>query len=136
MQVVDRSAHTTAPRFYAEALSAEVRSEQMEVLLELGESRRIIHLESMPNIELIHKEIEKFGDPEINSCLSLPPAERGKVFRLQKWSQKWECYVDVDSSEMSLSLKDGDRITVTKKRNSAVKVSEIMLRIEGNKCTK
>lgn len=32
---------------------------------------------------------------------------------LQKWSEKWECYVDVDVNDIT-KMKDGDRIAIIK----------------------
>lgn len=71
----------------------------------------------------IHDEIRKFGDTEINRCLSQTKStEHDKTYRLQKWSEKWECYVDVDANDIT-KMKDGDRIAIIKTKKSEVKVS-------------
>ena len=63
----------------------------------------------LPKIE---DEIKKFGDQEIN--LSLSQATTEKNYSIQKWSDRWNCYLSVDNESLS-ELQDGDRITIVKK---------------------
>ena len=95
----------------------------MEVLLEFEGCRRIVKLYETDGAEQItgkiHEEIKKFGDIQINEYLSQVETKSKKtgdgVFRLQKWSEKWDCYVDVDS-DCIMDVKDGDRITISKSK--------------------
>ena len=87
----------------------------MELLLEFGESRRVLKLnEKEKRKDRIFDEMKKFGDKDLNSWIESKKegSNSSSTYCLQSYSEKWQCYVAIDDDFKD--LKDGDRISVVK----------------------
>ncbi len=101
----------------------------MEVLLEYEGSRRVVRIpdtEATEALQLIYAEIQKFGDVDINRSLE-SQSQQQRAFSLQKWSEKWKCYVNLDDDAVMYELKDGDRITIKKKNHNTHNTADVQV---------
>ena len=84
----------------------------MEVLLEVGESRREIRIvEGQDVAARIEDELRKTLAKDVKlTCRgnTSDTSSSADEYVLQRWSQKWNTYVDVEPSQVS----NGDRISV------------------------
>lgn len=84
---------------------------EVQVLFEVGKSREILTVSNSASLEAAIKS-------RLPSCSSssspklLPfdncPRDKGKYYILQKWSERWHCYVDATNKE----VEDGAKLTV------------------------
>jgi len=81
--------------------------DRIEVLIELQGSRRQVSLKK-ESLEQLQAEFRHF-DSSIELTLCSDRDSPGRKFLLQRWSEKWRCFVDV--SEIT-ELKDGDRLSI------------------------
>ena len=80
----------------------------MELLFELGNSRQVLKIEKEDLGSFIRSNLPSTSSHSpglipFDDC----PRVKGN-FIMQKWSQQWKCFVDVEKDE----IFDGDRITV------------------------
>jgi len=97
----------------------------MEVLFEIGSSRKPLTVTRETLVEAVERELAKvFGD----ACL-LPfqyheedsTSSKKVMYLLQRWSDKWDAFVDVMETD---EVKDGDRLTVVSRGSNASTGSE------------
>lgn len=84
----------------------------MEVLVEFRQFRKFLKIGSRTNVlATIQSELEKIDEKvELCSCSQFVEGKEN-LFRLQRWSTKFGCYVDItDANE---EVVDGDRLRVT-----------------------
>ena len=93
----------------------------MEVLLEIGEdSRKELRIDKDNVVFAVEGELGQLGMDGILAYFSCVRGEKHRsdkrVYILQRWSEKWENFVDVTDVEQ---IKDGDRLTVVLDRAAA-----------------
>ena len=90
--------------------------EEVQVLFEYKESRRQLTVSPAAICEVVAEELGKFGYAAPVVKLSGPESESISQSRseylLQRWSQRWDAFVDVERVE---DIKSRDRITVIPK---------------------
>ena len=85
---------------------------ELEILLEVGDSRKVL---SATRGELVYVLESELGILGIDGVLAYFSCARGqtagskKVFILQRWSEKWKSFVDVTDIDQ---VFDGDRLTI------------------------
>ena len=91
----------------------------MEVLFDFNGSKRLLKATSHQALaDLVLKEIVRYN-PNATLRFDLEQestSEQRSQYIVQKWSKKWESYIDVDLSD----VEDGDKISATQ---SSVAVS-------------
>lgn len=98
----------------------------MEVLFEYRGSRRQITVADSEGVtRVLSRELHRIGKPKARVFTvndELPSRSQGPlpdIYLLQKWSQQWDCYVDVAHSN---EVADGDRLAVIAKPKPTPKV--------------
>lgn len=87
--------------------------DEIEVLLEVGESRRKLTVERDHLVYAIEEELGKLGIDGVLAYFSCEPGSRlstKQVYILQRWDEKWSTYVDVSDTDQ---VKSGDRLICT-----------------------
>ena len=109
----------------------------MEVLFEFQGSRRLLKPQSSEAVvELVLAEVKKFDQYAFILCESISDndpeqsnAEPRVGYLPQKWSQKWDAYVDVITVD---EVDDGDKLTVTLKPAKSISVSRFLSELLDN----
>ena len=111
----------------------------MEVLFEFQGSRRLLKPQSSEAVvELVLAEVKKFDQYAFILCGSISDndpeqsnAEPRVGYLLQKWSQKWDAYMDVITVD---EVDDGDKLTVTLKpaKSKSISVSRFLSELLDN----
>ena len=94
-------------RMYLMAWTEMAELDRVEVLIELQGSRRQVSLKK-ESPEQLQAEFRHF-DSSIELAVCSDRDSPGRKFLLQRWSEKWRCFVDV--AEIA-EIKDGDRLTI------------------------
>ena len=103
----------------------------MEVLFEYHGSRRQLNIGDGENLtRLASSELQRMGKrrAQVFTAGDDLPVSGGReettpdVYLLQKWSEQWECYVDVVHCN---EVHDGERLTVIAKPKPSSKVSKL-----------
>ena len=84
----------------------------MEVLLEINGSRKVLCVSRNEIVYTLENEIGLLGIDGVLayfSCIRGQSAGAKKVYILQKWSDKWNSFIDVTDTDQ---IVDGDRLTV------------------------
>ena len=93
----------------------------MEVLLEIGGSRKELSVDKGDVVFAVEEELGQLGMDGILAYFSCVRGEEHRtdkrVYILQRWAEKWESFVDVTDVEQ---IKDGDRLTVVLQSSSCV----------------
>ena len=76
----------------------------MEVLLEFGERRRILRLNSTISSKDVKRKM-------VEEVIKFGLEFREDEVSFQKWSQRWQCFVSVDDDAL-VNVEDGDRVQV------------------------
>ena len=92
---------------------------EFAVLMEVGKSRRQVIVTRNSIFEQLHQELRKL-DPQI----SLLQRDDTGTFILQRWSEKWSTYVDVQREE---DVSDGDKLQVIARPSLAADCSSVSL---------
>ena len=89
---------------------------EIELLLEVGASRRIIKATRENLVLALERELGNVG---LDGVLALSPSTSENtsktIFVLQRWTDRWNTFVDVTDESQ---LKDGDKLTLVCKTNS------------------
>ena len=89
---------------------------KIELLLEVGASRRIIKATRDNLVLVLERELGNVG---LDGILALLPSTSENtpktIFVLQRWTDCWYTFVDVTDKSQ---LKDGDKLTLVCKPNS------------------
>ena len=93
-------------------MANESTSGEFAVLLEYGKSRRQVTVSRNRLFEQIQQELRRL-DPQIS--LFQQDGDTG-TFILQRWSEKWSTYIDVEVEE---DVSDGDKLQVIARPNLA-----------------
>ncbi len=101
----------------------------MEVLFEYKGSRRQLNVAGGESLtRVLSRELQRVGKPRAQVFTAkddLPSSRRGEqvpdIYLLQKWSEQWECYVDVAHCN---DVSDGDRLAVVAKPKPTSKVNK------------
>ena len=81
---------------------------EMDLLLEVGESRRELCITEGQNAAaVIEEELRKTLNKAVTVRGSNSSQHQGDLYVLQRWSKKWGTFVDVSPSE----LNSGDRVS-------------------------
>lgn len=95
--------------------------EYMEVLLVYKDSRRQLEVKKRDDVcNVVATALEKIGwhglvtvlEPEASSVCSVQCSSTTPVYILQRWSERWNAFVDIDRID---EIKDGDKLTVISK---------------------
>lgn len=104
---------------------------EIEVLLEVGASRRILETTSENLLLVLQRELGSVG---LDGILDLSPSTHEstdkKVFVLQRWADRWHTFVDVTDIAQ---VKDGDKLTLVCKPGADLSTSSAMDKVL-NKC--
>ena len=90
-----------------------VMEDEIEVLLEIGESRKELAVERDHLVYAVEQELGRLGKDGVLAYFSCDPGSRlstKEVYILQRWDDKWGTYVDVSDTDQ---LKTGDRLVCT-----------------------
>jgi len=106
----------------------------MEVLFEYKQSRRRLNPPSSEVLlDFLLAELKSFdkdaficGIQETTGSADFAKASRGTGYLLQKWSSKWETYVDVGSVD---EVVNGDKLTVVLQPSASQTVSHSVVRV-------
>ena len=95
--------------------------EPLELLLEINSSQKELHVSQDELVYTIEREIGLLGIDGVLAYFSCPRGEcwaTKTVYILQRWSEKWDSFVDVTNTDQ---IVDGDRLTITEelKANSS-----------------
>ena len=97
---------------------------KIEVLLEVGASRRILKTTSESLLLVLERELGSVG---LDGVLALSPSAcestDKKVFVLQRWVDRWHTFVDVTDKAQ---VKDGDKLTLVCKPAADMSTSSAM----------
>ena len=99
----------------------------MEVLLEIGCSKKLLSVTEETLLNVVERELTLMGDvsllPFKHSPSDFPGASK-EFYILQRWSEKWNAFVDIkDASEVSA----GDRLTVVSCPKTSTAMSNVSL---------
>ena len=86
--------------------------ESLEVLFEMNGSRKVLCVGRNEIVYTLENEIGLLGIDGILayfSCVRGQSAGTKKVYILQKWSDKWNAFIDVTDTDQ---IVDGDRLTI------------------------
>ena len=94
-----------------------ILTKAMEVLFEYRGSRRQLGVSDKENItQVVSGELHRLGRPRAQVYTAnddLPgvgeQSRRSEIYLLQKWSDQWDCYVDVAHYN---EVSDGNRLAV------------------------
>ena len=117
-----------------------MEEEVFEVLFELGGSRKPLSVQRNDLISIVECELASIvGDACMVPFALLPsdvPTTSKKIlYLLQRWSVKWQAFVDVKSAD---ELQDGDRLTAVPAFSGnptstpAMKLSSFLYNIQWN----
>ena len=82
----------------------------MEVLLEYKNSRRALKVTAHHMLETVEKELIALGAKRpVVELAGVERSQRGTHLILQRWSSKWEAYVDVSNV---WDITEGDKLVV------------------------
>ena len=87
--------------------------DEIEVLLEIGESRKELIVGRDRLVYTIEQELGRLGKNGVLTYFSCDPGNRlsaKEVYILQWWDEKWGTYVDVSDTDQ---LETGDRLICT-----------------------
>ena len=99
------------------SVAMEVEEEDFfEVLFELGGSRKPLSLQRKNVTGVLEREIaSSVGDaclvPFSRLPCDIPSTSKKVLYLLQRWSVKWQAFVDVKSAD---EIEDGDRLTAVR----------------------
>ena len=96
---------------------------KIEVLLEVGASRRILKTTSESLLLVLERELGSVG---LDGVLALSPSaceSTEKVFVLQRWVDRWHTFVDVTDKAQ---VKDWDKLTLVCKPAADMSTSSAM----------
>ena len=94
---------------------SQIKEEDIDILLDYKGSRKDCKATHSTLCMCIQQQLHSFGesDPVVlsGSCPE-PESSNQEIFLLQKWSAKWNTFVNVDRVE---EINDQDRVSVTRK---------------------
>ena len=93
--------------------------DEIEVLLEIGESRKELIVGRDRLVYTIEQELGRLGKDGVLAYFSCDPGNRlsaKEVYILQRWDEKWGTYVDVSDTDQ---LETGDRLICTLQSNAS-----------------
>lgn len=100
------------------------RTDRIEVLLEIDESRRVLAIDKDHLVFSVEEELGKVGKDGLLAYFSCEPggchSSSKSVYILQRWDSRWNAYVDVMDIEQ---VVNGDRLIYTL-QNSPVPSSQ------------
>ncbi len=106
---------------------AEIKEEEIDILFDYKGSRKDCKATHSTLCKSIEHQLRSFGecDPDplvLSGCCPEPEAkvDQQAIFLLQKWSVKWNAYVNVDRVE---EINDQDRVSVTRKPSMKVRIN-------------
>ena len=94
--------------------------EPLELLLEINSSQKELHVSQDELVYTIEREIGLLGINGVLVYFSCPRGERlatKTVYILQRWSDKWDSFVDVTNTDQ---IVDGDHLTVTEELKASI----------------
>ena len=95
-----------------------------EVLIEYKQYKKCLSIASdTPNVlGVIQLELEKI-DRSVELCCCDQFVVKDNLYRIQRWSNKFQCYVDIVNADEE--VQDGDRLLVTNKLNIETKEGDV-----------
>ena len=95
---------------------------EIEVLLEVGTSRRILKATTESLLLVLERELGSVGLDGVLALSSGTSQDTDKnVFIIQRWADRWHTFVDVTDETQ---VKDGDKLTLTCKPDSSISVMD------------